>query len=312
MGREVLNRKVLFVVGGAAVIAAVYFYFFKQHVGFSKSKTVAIVGDFEITQENIAQRNAITKVYYPDDNRDLGLQLLVKSFTTAQVLKDQGRDVSDAVLVTESKRIDSTSLRPEMLQKIKDIFAGDEAAYRKIYVLQVYVDRVIYYDFFLKNEAIHSSSKQKALKFLQETSTHTDKFTEMAKASGLSVSTFDVSKAEGVRWNLDDHSLKSHGAMPPQPTAQTPKDVQDQMKSGNAAASKEGEQWLNEVVAVLKPGQVFSKVMDRGEFWLVARYLGVDSKDKGRHRFSGVGFPKEDFASWFERQAQAVKVVRLQ
>ncbi len=271
--------------------------------------TVAQVGDYKITAQDIAWKNAVIQVYYPQESRDVGLQLLTGTYTTAQILKNNGHEITEEILKKENERIDRDTLRPEVLATIKGIFEGDEKGYLRIYVFGVYAERTIFYDFFMHSESIHAASKQVAQEFLQRVLATPSRFNEEAKKSSLKSAPFTVSLSSGLVWESESKKQKPSGPKIID-ASKTPADLQLKFDANAPppAVSEEGQRWIKDVVATTEPDHLFLQVIDQGEYWMVARYLGKHKSKKDAYLFESVTFPKADFGKWSAEQTALVKV----
>ncbi len=273
------------------------------------AKPVATVGRFVISERDVQYRNAVTKIYFPEDKRDLGRDILIKSFTFAQILENNGHAISQDVLVREAKRINDTTLKPDMLQAIKDIFGADQESYMRDFVLPTYAERVLYYEFFLNSPKAQESSHQVAAQYLEDALARPDAFDKAPLKEGQGKNTFIVSMQEGLVWKHEDLAPQLAGVKA-QAQAQQKNEVDAKLaEKANQQRSQEALKWKAEVVDALKPGQVFPKVMDLGESWLVARYLGPKkNKNAEDYQFEGVVFPKVNFDAWLTQEKEKVKV----
>ena len=125
---------------------------------FSQDKPLAQVGNHTITAHDADYRNQVISFYYPEEKRQLGLDQLIRAYRTAEILANNGHAITPEVIENEVKRIDTQTRDPAGLAKIKAIFGEDQAAYRKIFVVPVYAERMIYFSFFLYHPEIQAPS----------------------------------------------------------------------------------------------------------------------------------------------------------
>ncbi len=243
-------------------------------VNCSRPKVIAIVGSYKISEKDVQYRNQVFKNYFPEDKRELGKEELVRAFTLAQILKNNAQPLDDAILEKEAKRIDEKSQMPGRLQQLKAIFGSDRDAYLRCFVLPVYVERTLYYEFFLKNAAIQKESLKEAEDFLHKAVTSKNAFAVLKKLERFSVSR--------------DAKLQTQGFV------------------------VDNERWLQGVVPQVKVGQVFPKIIDYGEHWMVAKLQSTTPKNKTPvYHFEAALFPKRDYSSWLEAEKQKVPVEHL-
>lgn len=275
-------------------------------IGFAKfhDPQIGKVGDYIITQKDVTYRDSVFHLYTPEDSRNPGLQQLIKAFTYAQILKNNSHPVTDEILQKEEQRIDQKTLLPEKLQSIKAVFKGDQKAYRKIFILPTYVERTIFYDFFLNNPTAQAESKKIASDFLETALKNPSQFAGLAKKGGLKTQKLFISEIEGIYFELpkeiQDNSTPKQNQAPESVSKQLKNQLQEQKNT-------EAEKWIKEVVNPLQVGQVFSQVIDRGEYWLVARLYKKPKKPSSPFEMETVVFPKADYNDWLERETAKVK-----
>lgn len=275
------------------------------------SPVVARVGSYAITKRDVEYRNKVIALDTPEIKGDYGLKQLIKHFTYAQVLADQGWKVTDEILQKESDRIDAHTLLPEKLAELKGIFGFDKESYLRLFVLPTYVERVIFYEFFAMNPGVHSTSKRAPRELLNDVLRRPADFEALAKRMGHEVGHFTVSEKDGIKTEMQEvPDLLAKRALAAGPSTTVPTDITEHLKKGtNDDAAGENSRWVKEVAGTLKPGEVFPKIMEFQERWLIVRYLGPARPEV--YRFEGVTFPKANFDEWFERQKKKVKVVIL-
>lgn len=284
-------------------------------VGCTKPGDVvkARVGDFEIRAKDADQRTKVLRIYQPEDKRDLGLEQLIRFYKLAQILKNNGQKLDDAVLAKESERIDKTTLMPALLKSIKGVFTKDgvfdEKAYHRIFILPQYADRMIYYEFYLNDPTAQKDSLAKAQAFLEASRQAPDAFLKQCLEHEAGPRLFTVTPVEVV-WKIGRKPKAPGGPEAPSGSAMTaPPEVQARMQqTQNAQQSDESRAWMR-VAETLKPGEVFGQVINNGETWIVAR---LDKKagggDRVRYEMQAAMLPKSDYGKWMEVEDAKVKV----
>lgn len=307
------NTRCLFWSVSAVALASVGIFACKP----SKPKIMAKVGDYEITQKWVEFRNKVIVIYFPKETRKLGLDQLIRAYTTAQILKNNGHPVTEEILEAENRRIDMNTKMPELLDKIKDAAGGDKETYFKGYILPTYTERVIQ-DFFLGRHDLQERSYQKAKEFLAEALKNKDGLKGAVKGNeDLKVVPFVVSLRRGILWGppssseADKEEEEKPGGIvdltkkPPE-AAKIEEYLNKQRKSQE---SEEAKRWIHDVIRDLKPGQVHPQVIDQREYWQVVRY--VKRLRRGEYEMQSVSFPKSNFGNWMEEERAKVKVVRF-
>jgi hypothetical protein len=235
----------------------------------------------------------------------------MKAMVSAQILANNGVAMDDEALKKEQARIDKETGLPEFLARIKAVFKGDMAAYRKVYVLPVYAGRMIYFDFFLHNKAIHAESERAAQDFINKVKSDPKSFDKLMKELNLKSSFFTISAYDGFDYEMPGDK---------DPRRAGPKGMKIITPEKNAALkarfeadqkrqqSDEAVRWINEVIKPLKPGDVYNKVIDRSESWQVVRYIGPVKGEKDKYKLEGIHFPKADYGKWTEEQMKKVEI----
>ncbi len=273
--------------------------------GRSEGELAAVVGDYKISVQDAALRDKVIQIYYPQQAEKYGLKQLVASYTYAQILKNYGKEITEDVVAGEAERIEKNTRAPEVLARIKAVFKDDEAAYRRVFILPTFADRVIYFDFFLKTPEFHAESKAKAASFARVAAAAPEKFASEAGKLGLSPAKLLVSLAHGLEWDYD----KTRSAPP---TSDAPAEVQKRLQEqSDTGVSQEGQTWMNDVIKPLKKGEVSLAPVERQEHWLVVRYLGPSKTMPGAQELESVSFPKADYEAWLNGERDKISIQML-
>jgi hypothetical protein len=273
-----------------------------------RDAVIVQVGQFTITRQDVAWRDAIHRLYFPWDERKLGLEELVHAYTAAQILMNNGYPITPNVIEAEERRIQQTTLMQERLARIKSVFQGNQDGYRRVYVLPTLVERVIYYNFFLHDPKAQAESLDRAEALLAKAKQDPLGLARLAKEPGLSCSTFTVSLSDGIRWHHPDPDKKDKAAPP---LGTIPAKVREGLKRNETTeAQKDAGRWFKEVISPLKPGEVYGKVIDYGEEWLVVRFLGRTSQPKDSYELECIALPKDPYDPWLECESKNVRIVK--
>jgi hypothetical protein len=258
-----------------------------------------------ISRRDAEYRDEIIRFYFPEDKRKLGLEQLINSYTNAQILKHVGHDITPEVLQKEEERIDKNTLQPKKLEQIKAIFAGDSAAYRRVYILPTYADRVIYYEVFAREPRFHEESLKRAEQIRDEARKTGSPLAALAKKHGYSFSEFTVSREKGVEWKLP---AEISDLPPEMPTTMDPS-VQASLKQRERnQQSVEGEKWIREIISPLKPGEVAQQIINLQEHWQIVRFLKKSGQD--RYEMESLAVNKANYNEWFEKEKAKVAIKR--
>src|SRR3989338_8854486 len=113
------KKQKILVALGIAVLGLAGFGLYRA---FYHDRVIATVGDYEITQKDKVLRDQIQRVFYPQDPHSYGLDQLVNAFSYAQILKNNGHEITEHLLRAEDMRINQNTKAPEVLQKIRALF----------------------------------------------------------------------------------------------------------------------------------------------------------------------------------------------
>ena len=298
------NKNKIYALLIASAIAGVAGYFFIN-------PKVAQVGDYSIYKNDVDCRDAIILSSYPDDKRKLGLYQLTQSYQYAQILKNFKQTITKDQIQKEKERINKSTLMPENLAKIKAACGGDGWAYENAFILPALVDRVIYYEFFLKNPEIHRELFEKAQEWRDRAIKNPGDFETLAKKENHPVSLFAVSLDRGLEWAPPPgiKGMKQGPTMIDRSGKGAPAAIQrslDQQQEQQISA--EGKKWIEDVIKPLQPGQVSPLVIDQGEVWMVVKYLKPTVNEKNSFNMQGAVFPKRNYGEWLEAQKKLIPV----
>ena len=304
------KKQKILVALGIAVLGLAGFGLYRA---FYHDRVIATVGDYEITQKDKVLRDQIQRVFYPQDPHSYGLDQLVNAFSYAQILKNNGHEITEHLLRAEDMRINQNTKAPEVLRKIRALFKGDEEAYKKVFVLPTYAERTIYYDFFSKNPKAQERSLAKVRKFLDELNNTQTSLQDQARASDLVFKKFTLSKEKGIEWEKETRS-KDRGDAPGSPgiidmSTQAPAEIRDHVDQELQGKSLESAQfWVDNVIKYMKPGEVFQSPVDYEDTWLVVKYVKL--LGKGKFQLEAVFIPKDNYQQWLDAEMAKLRIKR--
>jgi hypothetical protein len=254
-----------------------------------RSNTVATVGDYQITQQDLNYRKKVIKIYNPRETRDLSYLQLKEAFLLASILKNNGVEVSDTTLKKEASRINEKSNNQEVLAKIRAVFGKDIESYLKVYVLPIYVKREIYYNLFLKSESIHDETLKKAKLIIASAESSRENLQALATQNELRFLEFYISPRYGmVPFSEIENFVK--------------KQYDESFKGSNI-----GKLWVDEVVSSTKPGEIYKNIVNFGETWLVVKYVKQFKKTDFYH-IQGIEIKKIAYSEWLANEKLKIKI----
>lgn len=309
-----MNTKKKYILYSLALIVVICLLVFTYKK--LKNPVWAEVGDYKITKEEAQYRDRVIRIYYPQDTRRLGLQQLIGSYIHAQILKNNGAEITEETLIKEEARIDKQTLVPETLSKIKGIFGPDIKSYRRVFILPTYADRVIYFEFFLRDPKVHGKLLTNAEDFLKAAKEKPEEMRSMAEAKLYPITHFTVSQKEGLQAEKTEKDKKKEKDDPmhagqQQQGSKAPPELDARFRAQmEEQREEEAKKWINDILKPLKQGEVYGKLVDQSQQWYVVRNLGPVPKKKDTYQFDAVIFPKADYGEWSEAETKKVKVVR--
>ncbi len=259
-----------------------------------RDPVVAHVGDERITQKMVDARSRVAHIYYPHEQTQVGRDQLVRALRVGQVLKNNGRTFTDAEIVAEEHRIDTSSKAPDLLARIKAVFGTDTALYRQVFVRPTLIERTIH-PFFLWHEPAQRAAKAAPQLLLNEASADVEHFAQLASRAGCLVRQMTVTDA-GLRWH-DETPVDQGVAVPGMPEPL----LKHFFVLWRQIAEEDARWWQQHVVPSTKQGQLYPTLIERDGAWLVAAALGDG-------RFSIASCAKADFEQWLGAEMKKVNV----
>lgn len=265
----------------------------------------ARVGAYEVTQEQLALRQAHANVYYPGSGTpEVALAQLIQGYLAAELMKQQGVELDRATWLAEEERIDKQTRDPATLEKIKFVYAQDHESYLYVGILPDFAQSRIF-KLFRSSTSFSEEARVKASAFLDEAERQPASFAALAEKNGLAVRRLRVDPKTG---------LKPETAAPEREPAMrdaSPKSEQEmalraEFEARAGARDVEAARSLLERVAPLAEGQVYGNTLEAPESYeavrLVRRYAD------GSAVVEMVSFVKPDFGRWFWAEAGKIPV----
>jgi len=254
------------------------------------------VGDQSFSDQEAQFSQKIIQLSYPNADPTAGEQRLIRAFKKLQILQNNGRTVTQDDLDQESARIDAGSKNLDKLTKIKNIFGSDHAEYLRIYVMPVYVERVLPFEFFPAETSIQDKRQQFVHQLFQRAQADPYHFTDLASGDQVQIETLAVAK-NGIK---RVRSLKILA----DPRAS------DLKKLDESTVLPSRFWWAHVIPHMKRKGQIFKKVIEAKTGWYIVRYLGRNRKYI--HYLKVLHVPKVDYGSWLDSQEQSITVTPIQ
>lgn len=280
-------------------------------------KKVLSVGKFEITDRDIQLREKIIKVFYPNsDTKDAGLIQLKQAFTIAAVMEQNGFIINDHKLKNETDRIDASTKDPKTLNRIKQIFKGqngkfDQEKYKKVFILPTYVERLISTSFF-QELPIHQETHKKALDLHMKVKENSKILFDLALENKWKHGEWCISKKDGVSFT-DSKEKKSkqkfEGSKLIDKSNVPNAEIKNQIESEWAQQNTDWiERWFAEIINPTQVGKIVDSVIDYSESWMIMR---LNSKNSVKACMDTVVIEKIAFDKWFEAEKAKVTIKKI-
>lgn len=270
-----------------------------------RERPTAVVGKIEIYRKDAEYRDQIVKIYYPQENRKMGLFQLVKGARNIEILRNHGVEFGDDMVAAEYQRMKAESKDPKMLEQIRQVFGDDEKAFYRNFVLPNLADHHIYFNFFLTDEGIQAESLKQANDFIKLVSSQNEKsFKALADEKNIKAKGLTLSLTRGMLWEAEKRMRDKNpkDLKRPQPAPVDPK-VAEYL---NIDTIKDAEEWYDKLIKKMNPGDVFGEPVGMGEAFVVIHYLEKVNKDD--YTLEVAFFPKLDYGSWYKKESAHVKV----
>lgn len=299
MERKIINIIVAFCI--LILGAGIYFFLFTN-------RTLMQVGDYTIKSNDTKFKDKINNIFYPNNKESYGLSQLEKSFVYAQILKNNGLEITESMIRQEEMRINQNTKDPERLKEIQKLFGDDIESYRKVFILPTLAERVLYYDYFSNNPKAQEKSIAKANAVLTEIKNGKKNFKAVAQEMSLGYQVFTASKNDGIIYlNQPETYEQDSGIKDISKKQQVPLNIQKQLDEERKLQTIElAKFWIDKIAPSVKPGQIVEPPINFGETWIIARY----SKriNSNTHQFETISIPKDNFDEWLRAEKEKIKI----
>lgn len=318
------NKKKLVIVVVLFILILAFVYFFQR--------PLAQVGDISIYKQDAVFRDQIILLDSPDEKRSLGLFQLMKSAYHEMILKNNGYVIQPTQILSEEERINKATKDPEKLNKIKAIFKNDMEAYRRVFVKPAFVDKVIYYDFFVNDEKVHTESLKQAMDFIAGYDSKI-KFSDYANSKNVKYQNLTVSLKKGLIWEvpkseesgasktpirMDSLSVKAKDKNGKIVHQQNQAGIQGarnlevlnrlrpQFENIDAQKIEEAQKWVDSIIDKMVVGQILGSPISREDAWLALFY--VAKKSDVEFDLQVATFSKLNFSDWLAQEKKKIEV----
>lgn len=242
---------------------------------------VASVDESSISEADVAYRIGLEQAYGTAIEHPAALVALIKDALEREVAARIGVIVTEQEMIDFSAGVDKHSKAPEVLKGVKKVFAGNDEAYRRIYLAPKVVNRKLRSWF--SRDAATQQKPRAAVQRAYALAAAGNNFKQVAKASGLKFAAQDY-KAEQ-------------------------KDAPDALRAYFPKGMTMMTPGFQKLLDGLKPGEMAQTISEDDASYRVVRLLEVSGeKDMRSYKTEEIIAGKEPFDAWFREQSRKVPV----
>lgn len=258
--------------------------------GCTRRQTLAEVGAYRITDSDVNLRLKSTSLFDTSKkSQKTALEELIASYTLAEIIKNKKNQRLKKSIEEESRRLESiTALKPK-IDELKKLFGKDMAAFKRIFILPLVVDRLAFDEIYMQDEQFQQARKQRAEKFLSEVRSNPVSLESTSKKYGYMYKRGRINPAIGViNWETD-------------PQISNPTLPSDQNTLNR---------WKKQVLNSTANGHVASTLIDQGTIWIALRPV-TTGKASDVAKIEAVIINKEPFSEWVRSNSSNIKIKRM-
>lgn len=272
------------IVGALVAIGLFFNRSFLSHYFFPLKTEVAQVGSVTVTGRDIFHRVRAMKAIDPALDERSATEQLIQGFTFYEILKGKLGEQLESAIEQEVKTLEATP-NPNWTQAKKS-FGSDSEALRKVLLVPLVSDKLIYTEGYLKDAEYHKKERAEAENTLAQAKRDPGRLKELATQRRHFFFEGILDDAKGLSWKNPEKAMAQ------------------QLKDGLLIA----QTWNRSFFKELKEGQVASQLIDEGGQWLVIR-KGPFQKP-GAYKIEVVAIAKKPFLKWLEENRSKVSVTR--
>ncbi len=240
-------------------------------------KVVAVVGETLLSEEDVSYRIAVQLAYGGTIEPPAALVALIKDAQEREVGGTVGVIVTAQEMDVFAKGVEKHSKAPEVLKSVKMVFAGDDDAYRRIYLMPKIINRKLR-AWFSRDARVQKQPRDA----IQE-----------AYALAAAGNDFEqVAEATGLMFAKQDYKTEQKDA---------PGALKDYFPEGMAMLSPP----FQKILDGLKAGKMAQTISEDNVDYRVVRLL---KKGEGIYKTIEIIAVKEAFDPWFRKQVEKVPV----
>lgn len=267
------------------------------------SPMIAIVAQDTITQAKLDLRTQLLVLDSVPSARQSALFQLLKMYGYAAIVPKYGYVLTDSMLQWEIQRIDSSTLMPEKLQRIKEICQTREM-YQEVFVKESLYPRWL-------KVCFDKDEKQQRNKAVEANEIFTQALLQANLFDKDSCKIANSSYAIHTFW-LSENSLesiqKTKTAAPSNFIDQTQKEslqvkqrLEAQLQNNASVLPKQ----LYALVQKLQKGQLHPKVIDAPDVFWILKYC---EKKREKYKIKLLEIPKNNFSVWLDKELKTIDI----
>ena len=279
-----------------------------QHEDKQAQKIIAIVGKDTISQEKWELRTQLLVLDSTANAKQYALFQLLKMYSQADIAKKYGYTLTDTMLRWESRRIDSATLMPEKLQRIKEICKTREM-YQEVFIKESLTPRWLKVCFD-KDEKQHRNKAVEANEIFTQALLEANLFDKDSckTAQGTyRIHTFwlDENGMESMQQTKKDTVAQSNFIdQTKKEDARVNAQIRAQMQQKDNLLTKQ----LYALTQKLQAGQLYPRVIAAPLAFWVLKHCGQQGK---KYKIKLLEVPKNNFSVWLEQELHkySIKVI---
>jgi len=246
--------------------------------GIEGQKVVAMIERTAISTKHISYRISIEQSYGNEGmTPEAALISLINDSIEVETALMYNVVVTKDEMDTFRKYVDENTKAPEILQKVKLVFGGDQPSYERIYLAPKIINWKLR-EFYTRNQELHKTEKaliEKAHSLVSSWKT----FQEAAEECGL----------KSTMFNVEDKEIS------------IPSGLQKYV-------DEDGRPLKDPLVSILKTlstGEVYKNIIEDNYSYRVIRLLG---KTKNKYSVEAITVNKKPFEEWFQEQSAKIRI----
>ena len=217
-----------------------------------------------------------------------------------------GYTVTDTMLSLEAMRIDKNTLRPQIIDSIKQV-CGDAETYKRLYIKENFYPRWVH-EQFQWDMRMHSEQGDYSKSLFKQISTDPALFLRDS-IEGYAIQEFHLSESHGLEYinpeKIETEKQDSEGGNFIDQSKKEDPAVQAQAGDQMTAKSDLITQHYLKAMTGLSPGEFHPQPLQTAEDFKILQYV----KDEGeKKRIKMLSLPKRNYHEWLEKELKKIPI----